>query len=100
MTRLNGLAILFLFGSAAVGLLLRAVFAPGNDAAAVLIGGTLMTLLDLGYRLRNENFVGRPKWVSLKAGAFLAFFPLWGWGLALIGVALVQLVTGQAIFLD
>lgn len=98
MTRLNGLAILFLFGSAAIGLLLRAAIAPGNDAVAVLIAATLMTLLDLGYRLRNDNFAGRPKWISMKAGAFLAFFPLWGWGLALITIALVQLVTGQEIF--
>ena len=98
MTRLNGLAILFLFGSAAVGLLLRGFIAPGDDAVAVLIAATLMTLLDLGYRLRNSRFAGRPKWFSMKAGAFLAFFPLWGWGLALIVIALVQLVTGQAIF--
>ncbi len=98
MTRLNGLAILFLFGSAAVGLLLRSLIAPGNDAVAVLIAATLMTLLDLGYRLRNQGFNGRSKWFSMKAGAFLAFFPLWGWGLALIVVAVVQLVTGEALF--
>lgn len=97
MTRLNGLAILFLFGSAIVGLLLRGLIAPGNDAVAVLIAATLMTLLDVGYRLRNEAFNGRPKWISAKAGAYLAFFPLWGWGLALIVVALIQLVTGQAL---
>ncbi len=98
MTRLNGLAILFLFGSAAIGLLLRGFIAPENDAVAVLIGASLMTLLDLGYRLRNQQFVGRPKWLSMKAGAFLAFFPLWGWGLVLSVIALVQLTTGQVIF--
>lgn len=98
MTRLNGLAILFLFSSAAIGLLLRGFIAPDNDAVAVLIAATLMTLLDLGYRLRNEAFNGRPKWISMKAGAYLAFFPLWGWGLALIVVALVQLTTGQTVF--
>lgn len=98
MTRLNGLAILFLFGSAIVGMLLRGLIAPGNDSVAVLIGGTLMTLLDLGYRLRNKNFNGRSKWLSAKAGAFLAFFPLWGWGVALIVVAVIQLVTGRALF--
>ena len=98
MTRLNGLAILFLFGSAAIGLLLRGFIAPENDAVAVLIGASLMTLLDLGYRLRNQQFVGRPKWLSMKAGAFLAFFPLWGWGLVLSVIALVQLTTGQDIF--
>ncbi|WP_420629080.1 hypothetical protein [Candidatus Leptofilum sp.] len=97
MMRLNGLAILFLFGSAAVGLLLQRFVAPGNEAVAVLIGGTLMLLLDLGYRLRNDAFNGRPKWISMKAGAYLAFFPLWGWGLAIAVVALVQLVTGQDI---
>lgn len=98
MTRLNGLAILFLFGSAAVGLLLRGLVAPGNDSVAVLIGGTLMTLLDLGYRLRNQGVNGRSKWLSMKAGAYLAFFPLWGWGLALIVVAVVQLATGESLF--
>ena len=98
MTRLNGLAIIFLFGSAIVGLLLRGLIAPGNDAVSVLIGGTLMTLLDLGYRLRNSQFNGRSKWISGKAGAYLAFFPLWGWGLALIVVAGIQLVTGQSLF--
>jgi hypothetical protein len=98
MTRLNGLAILFLFGSAIVGLLLRSVIAPGNDSVAVLIAATLMTLLDLGYRLRNQRFNGRSKWLSMQAGAFLAFFPLWGWGLALIVVAVIQLVTGQSLF--
>ncbi|MCC6604315.1 MAG: hypothetical protein IT327_13975 [Anaerolineae bacterium] len=98
MTRLNGLAILFLFGSAAVGLLLRGLIAPGNDSVAVLIGSTLMTLLDVGYRLRNQEFNGRSKWLSMQAGAFLAFFPLWGWGLALIVVAVIQLVTGQSLF--
>ena len=98
MTRLNGLALLFLFGSAPVGLLLQRFAAPGNQAVAVLIAATLMTLLDIGYRLRNASFDGRPKWISAKAGAYLAFFPLWGWGLALIVVALIQLVTGQAIF--
>lgn len=97
MTRLNGLAILFLFGSAGVGLLLRSVIAPGNDSVAVLIAATLMTLLDLGYRLRNQRFNGRAKWLSMQAGAFLAFFPLWGWGLALIVVAVIQLVTGKAL---
>lgn len=97
MTRLNGLAILFLFSSALVGLLLRGLIAPGNDNVAILIGGTLMTLLDLGYRLRNEAFNGRPKWISMKAGAYLAFFPLWGWGLALIVVALIQLITGREL---
>jgi hypothetical protein len=98
MTRLNGLAIVFLFGSAAVSLLLKGFLAPDNEAAAVLFAATLMTLLDLGYRLRNEKFSGRPKWISMKAGAYLAFFPLWGWGLALIVVALVQIITGQTIF--
>ncbi|WP_420640867.1 hypothetical protein [Candidatus Leptofilum sp.] len=97
MTRLNGLAILFLFGSAAVGMLVQRLVVPSNEAVAVLIGGTLMLLLDLGYRLRNDDFNGRPKWISMKAGAYLAFFPLWGWGLALVVVALVQLVTGQEI---
>lgn len=98
MTRLNGLAILFLFGSAVVGLLLRGLIAPGNDSVAVLIASTLMTVLDLGYRLRHKEFNGRSKWFSAKAGAFLAFFPLWGWGAALIVLALVQLITGQAVF--
>ena len=97
MTRLNVLAIIFLFGGALVGLLLRGLIAPDNDAVAVLIAATVMTLLDLGYRLRNDDFNGRPKWISMKAGAYLAFFPLWGWGLALIVVALIQLVTGQEI---
>jgi multisubunit Na+/H+ antiporter MnhB subunit len=97
MTRLNVLAIVFLFSGALVGLLLRGLIAPGNDTVAVLIAATTMTLLDLGYRLRNDDFNGRPKWISMKAGAYLAFFPLWGWGLALIVVALVQLVTGQEI---
>lgn len=97
MTRLNGLAIIFLFGSAAVGLLLQRFVAPGNEAVAVLIGGSLMLLLDLVYRFRNNEFNGRPKWISMKAGAYLAFFPLWGWGIALIVVALVQLLTGQEI---
>ena len=98
MTRLNGLALLFLFGSALVGLLLQRLIAPDNEAVAVLIAATLMTLLDAGYRLRNEAFNGRPKWISAQAGAYSAFFPLWGWGVALIVIALVQLVTGQAIF--
>ena len=98
MTRLNGLAILFLFGSAIVGLLLRSLIAPGNDSVAVLIAATLMALLDLGYRLRNKGFNGRSKWLSMKAGAYLAFFPLWGWGLALIVVAVIQLVTGESLF--
>lgn len=98
MTRLNGLALLFLFGSAAVGLLLQRFVAPDNEAVAVLIAAGLMTLLDLGYRLRNEAFDGRPKWISAKAGAYLAFFPLWGWGIALVVAALIQIVTGQTIF--
>ncbi|GJM42251.1 MAG: hypothetical protein DHS20C20_25330 [Ardenticatenaceae bacterium] len=97
MTRLNGLAIIFLFGSATVSLLLQRFVAPGNEAVAVLIGGSFMMLLDLIYRFRNDEFNGRPKWISMKAGAYLAFFPLWGWGIALIVVALVQLVTGQEI---
>ena len=98
MTRLNGLALLFLFGSALVGLLLQRLIAPGNEAVAVLLAATLMTLLDAGYRLRNEAFNGRPKWISAQAGAYLAFFPLWGWGVVLIVLALVQLVTGQTLF--
>lgn len=97
MMRLNGLAIIFLFGSAIVSLLLQRFIAPGNESVAILITATLMTLLDLGYRLRNDAFDGRAKWISGNAGAYLAFFPLWGWGLALIVVALIQLITGRAL---
>jgi multisubunit Na+/H+ antiporter MnhB subunit len=98
MTRLNILAALFLLVSAPVGLLLRYFVAPGNDAVAILIAATMMTLLDLGYRFKNEQFRGKSKWISMGAGAYLVIFPLWGWGLALIVIALVQLTTNQAIF--
>ena len=51
--------------------------------------------MDTVNPLHNASF---PKWISAQAGAYLAFFPLWGWGVALIVIALVQLVTGQAVF--
>lgn len=98
MTRLNILAAIFLLVSAPIGLLLQHLIAPGNEAVAVLIAAATMTLLDLGYRYKNGRFRGKPKWISMKAGAYLVIFPLWGWGLALVGMALVQLTTNQQIF--
>ncbi|MCP4418541.1 MAG: hypothetical protein GY805_18130 [Chloroflexi bacterium] len=98
MTRLNILAAIFLLVSAPIGLLLQHIIAPGNDAVTVLISATMMTLLDFGYRFRNEQYRGKLKWVSMKAGAYLVIFPLWGWGLLLVVIALVQLTTKQVIF--
>lgn len=81
MIPINIRGIIFLLSAAVLGHLVSYVafsYAPDKTLAAA---GVFMTLIDGGYRIRQEQLENVPRWIGGRGGGSVIFVPMWVFGI-------------------
>lgn len=81
MIPINIRGIIFLLSAAVLGHLVSYVFFGYDPEKTLAAAGVFITLIDGGYRLRQEQLENLPRWIGGRGGGNVIFVPMWAFGI-------------------